>query len=341
MGTGSSIVTSGDGEYYVYIDYGDCTGSANTESNHIIISSGTSTGIAINNPPSNSLCEGQVAPPLEANVQNASFRYTWYKDGNVVQAEQLGGFTYTIDTNDPAFIGDYTVQIKGSGICTETSAEVTITNAGAFTVNRTNDANLVLLPSQTQTLTVSTDANTPSYQWYRNGAAISGATNATYAAAIDGSYYVAVTQTGGACTSTTINSEATTVVSPADFRIAIDYATNYTECSNSSIVLETAHIYAVMADNSEIDVTSNVSSSFSFQWLKDGSNVVSETSSTISLTNSDENGAYEIEGSLDSFTITSNTLPVQLASNESITITSTSTVYCSADDTITISTTQT
>lgn len=243
VGNGSSIVTSGDGEYYVYIDYGDCTGSANTESNHIIISSGTSTGIAINNPPSNSLCEGQVAPPLEANVQNASFRYTWYKDGNVVQAEQLGGFTYTIDTNDPpAFIGDYTVQIKGSGICTETSAEVSITNAGAFTVNRSNDANLVLLPSQTQTLTVSTDANTPpSYQWYRNGAAISGATNATYAAAIDGSYYVAVTQTGGACTSTTINSEATTVVSPpADFRIAIDYATNYTECSNSSIVLETA-----------------------------------------------------------------------------------------------------
>lgn len=52
-----------------------------------------------------------------------------------------------------------------------------------------------------------------------------------------------------------------------------------------------------MADNSEIDVTGNVSSSFSFQWLKDGSNVASETSSTISLTSSDENGSYELEGS--------------------------------------------
>ena len=45
IGNGPSIETSGNGEYYVYIDYGDCTGSANTESNHIIINTGTSTGM--------------------------------------------------------------------------------------------------------------------------------------------------------------------------------------------------------------------------------------------------------------------------------------------------------
>ncbi|MFD2604619.1 gliding motility-associated C-terminal domain-containing protein [Euzebyella marina] len=337
IGNGPSIETSGNGEYYVYIDYGDCTGSANTESNHIIINTGTSTGIAINNPPSTSLCAGQAAPALEANVQNASYRYTWFKDGAIVQAEQVGAFTYTINTNDPSFTGDYTVQVKGSGICTETSAPVSITNAGAFTVNRVNEGNMVVMPSQTQSLSISTDANSPTYQWYRNNIIINGATQASYNAALEGSYHVAVTQTGGACSSTTINSEATTVISPTEFRLEIDYATNYTECNETSMVLETSAIYAVLADSSEINVTNDVASSFSYQWQKDGADVSAETARAISLTNSDENGSYTVTGTYASMTSTSNTLPLQLASSGSLIITSTSTVYCSSDDLIIIS----
>lgn len=337
IGTGPSITTSGDGEYFVFIDYGDCTGSANTESNHITINTGTSSGIAINTPASTDLCAGEAAPALEANVQNATYYYTWYKDGAVVQTEQLGGFTYTIDTTDPSFTGDYTVEIRGSGLCTETSAPLTITNAGAFTVSLTNADNLVLLPSQTQTLSVSTDASSPSYQWYRNGTLIPGATSASLEVSQEGSYHVAVTQTGGSCSSTTINSENTTVVTPSEFKLEIDYATEYTECSASSIVLETK-VYAVLSDASELDVTDDVGSSFSYQWQKDGSVVPSETSRSISLTSSNENGSYAVEGSYDSNTSTSNTLPVQLASTASLTITSSSTVYCSSDDVITLST---
>ncbi|SHI48394.1 T9SS type B sorting domain-containing protein [Pseudozobellia thermophila] len=337
LGTGPSIETSGDGEYWVYIDYGDCTGSANTESNHIIINTGTSSGIAINTPASTALCAGEAAPALEANVQNGSYYYTWYKDGAVIQSEQLGAYTHTIDTNDPSFTGEYTVQIRGAGLCTETSAPVSITNAGAFTVTRTNSDNLVVLPSQTQTLTVTTDASSPTYQWYRNGTPIPGSDSASLEVSQQGTYYVAVTQTGGTCSSTTINSESTTVVSPTEFKLEIDYATEYTECSASSIVLETK-VYAVLADSSELDVTDDVGSSFSYQWQKDGSAVPGETSRSISLTSSDENGSYAVEGDYASMTSTSNSLPVQLSSNASLVISSTSTVYCSSDDVITLST---
>lgn len=338
IGNTPSIQTSGSGEYWVLIDYGNCTNNANTESNHIIISAGTSTGIAINTPPATALCAGDTAPALEANVQNSAYSYTWYRDNTEVKAKQTGGFTYTIDTNDAAFAGDYTVKVEGTGICTETSVALTITNAGAFSVTRNNTANLVVLPGQTQSLSVNTDANTPSYIWYRNGSVVAGANSATLEVTQAGTYYVAVTQTGGTCSSTTINSETTEIVAPTDFKIEIAYATSYEACNSSSIVVEADKIYAVLADNSEIDVTADVASNFTYQWKKDATDLTGETSQSISLTSSNENGNYHVEGALGGLNTSSNVLPVQLGSNESLEISSTSTTYCSASDTITIST---
>ncbi|MDO6818136.1 gliding motility-associated C-terminal domain-containing protein [Zobellia sp. 1_MG-2023] len=336
--TGPTILTDGAGEYFVFIDYGDCTGSANTESNHIIVNSGTSTGIAINPPATTSVCAGDTVAPLEANVQDGSYIYTWYKDGTEVQASQAGGFTYTIDTNDPSFTGDYTVEVRGTGICTETSAAVAMNNAGAFTVTRNNNANLVVLPSQTQTLNVTTDANAPTYEWFRNGTPIPSSNNASLTVSQAGTYHAAITQTGGTCSSTTINSENTEVVAPTAFRTEIAYATSYESCSSTSIALTTDKIYAVLADGSEVDVTADVASSFTYQWQKDGIDIASETSQSISLTDSNENGNYTVETDLGGMNATSNTLGVQLAS-EALTISSTSTVYCSSSDVITLSTT--
>ncbi|MBU2974923.1 gliding motility-associated C-terminal domain-containing protein [Zobellia sp. B3R18] len=336
--TGPTILTDGAGEYFVFIDYGDCTGSANTESNHIIVNSGTSTGIAINPPATTSVCAGDTVAPLEANVQDGSYIYTWYKDGTEVQASQAGGFTYTIDTNDPSFTGDYTVEVRGTGICTETSAAVAMSNAGAFTVTRNNNANLVVLPSQTQTLSVTTDANAPTYEWFRNGTPIPSSNNASLTVSQAGTYHAAITQTGGTCSSTTINSENTEVVAPTAFRTEIAYATSYESCSSTSIALTTDKIYAVLADGSEVDVTADVASSFTYQWQKDGVDIASETSQSISLTDSNENGNYTVETDLGGMNATSNTLAVQLAS-EALTISSTSTVYCSSSDVITLSTT--
>lgn len=337
-GTGPSIVTDGSGEYFAYIDYGDCTFNANTESNHIILNTGTSSGIAINTPTSTSLCSGDAAPPLQANVQDVNYTYTWFKDGATVQAAQVGGFSYTIDTNNPDFVGDYTVEIKGTGLCTEISAPVTITNSGAFSVSRDNGPNIVILPNQTQSLSISTDANTPTYEWFLNGAALPSSNTAVLNISQPGTYYAAVTQTGGTCSSTTINSEPTEVVTPAAFRLEIDYATNYESCANTSIVLETNKIYAVLDDMSELDVTADVSSSFTFAWKKDGTIAPNETSASISLTSSTENGIYELDGTLGGLTTTSNTLPVQLSGSENLTIISSGTVYCSTSDIITIST---
>src|SRR5690606_24377503 len=189
-GYGPSIEVSEGGYYVVELDYGPtCSGSSNTQSLSIQVQVGSSVGLALNTPAKTAFCAGESAAPLEANMNYPDLYYTWYRDGNVVQASTLGAYSYSIDTSDERFPGDYTVQVQGSGICTETSAPVTITRTGIFTVSTNNPANMVLLPGASANLSVSSDLGPVTYQWFRDNLAISGATGSSYAATGVGVYY--------------------------------------------------------------------------------------------------------------------------------------------------------
>ena len=334
----NTLSVTQSGMYQAYIDYGDiCTGSANTNSNIIDITIGaTGQSIGILSPASTALCPSSgTTETLTIDTTNPSWSYQWYQNGTKINGATASSFD--VDPSNVGFEGDYTVEISGNGICTEQSSVITITNAANYTVTRENAANIVVLPSQTQTLTVSTTALSPTYQWFRNSSPISGETNNTLAITQEGNYYAAITQNGGSCTGT-INSETTTAVSPASFEITTDYASNYTSCVNTSIVLEVTKINAIATDGTETDVTTNLIDSFTYQWEKNGAAISGETSSAISLTNTSENGDYILTAVAGSHSATSNTLPVQLLTSEIIEITSTGLVYCSSSDVITIST---
>ena len=321
--------------YQVYIDYGPCTGTSNAFSNVIDVQfcSG-SQGIAIDPPSNTALCAGETET-LQINSPDSSYSYQWYKNGTAIVGATAE--SYVVNANNAGFEGDYAIEISATGICTERSEVITITNNGGFTVSRDNPANVVVLPSQTETLTVSTTATAPSYQWYRNGSPVAGATNTTLDITQDGTYYAAVTTTG-AC-ATTINSESTIAVVPDSFEIIIDYnPTDYISCVNSSVVLEVTAINAITAGNS-VDVTASLIGSFAYQWKKDATDVAGASGMSISLTDTSENGSYTVEASLDSNTEESNTLSVQLLTSETVAITSTGTVFCNGGDTLTISTT--
>jgi len=336
--TAHTLNVTQSGMYQAVIDYGNiCTGSGNTDSNIVDATIGsTGQGIFISPPTKTALCTGDTET-LNINTTDPSWSYKWYKDGAVIGGATLS--TYTVDASVAGFEGDYQVEISSTTICTERSAAITITNADNFTVTRVNDANVVLLPTQTETLSITTTATGPAYKWYRNSVEIVGATGASFDASQEGTYYAEVTQGGGTCPGTIKNSETTTVVTPASFEIVIDYAAAYTACVNTDIVLQVQTINAVLADNSRIDVTSDVSSSFTYQWKNDGTDVSGATSSSISLTDPTENGNYTVEGTLSTFTATSNTLPLQLLTNETVSITSSGTIFCSSSTPISISTT--
>ena len=334
--TGHTItIDAGEsGMYQALVDYGECTFSGNTDSNFVTVTIGAAgSGVNITPPTKTALCAGETET-LTVEMPDGSASYEWFKDGTSVGA----GTSFVVNGSTAGFEGDYEVEISGSGICTERSPAVTITNADNFTVTRDNPADVVVLPSQPETLSVSTTALTPTYQWYRNNSPISGATNATHDITQAGSYYAAVTQTGGTCASTTKNSDITTAVTPDDFEITIDYDAAYTSCVSTAIGVTVSQINAI-SNGTPTDVTAQVAGSFSYQWQQDGTAVSGETNQTISLSDTQENGDYRVTGTLGTYSVTSNTLPVQLLTNETLAITSTSTTYCNATDLITISTT--
>ncbi len=328
------------GMYQVEIDYGDCsTAGGGTLSNVIDVTTGSSLGIAVNPPAKTALCSGESVN-LVANITGQGLLYTWYKNGAAITAAILNADTYVVDASVPGFEGNYQVEIDGPGTCLERSASIVITNAGNFTVTRLNSPDVVVLPGQSEVLSISTTATAPSIQWYKNNAPVSGATASSLS--VDdtgaGSYFARVSLSSGPCSSTSIDSEITTVVLPASFQIAIDYGSDYSECENTSIVLEVASIMAEDSSGNLTDVTSDLKSAFSYQWKLDGTSVSGGTSHNLSLTSISENGNYEISASLGGYNSTSQTLPVQLLVNESLVISSTSLVSCGSGENITIST---
>ncbi|MEP1985803.1 MAG: gliding motility-associated C-terminal domain-containing protein, partial [Maribacter dokdonensis] len=330
--TGHTLNVTQSGMYNVYIDYGPrCTGSGNTDSNIVDVTiGGSGTGIAVTAPSKTALCSTD-SETLTIDQTDASWSYQWFK--NDVAILGATATSYTVDASVAGFEGDYAIEISGTGICNERSSAITITNADVYTVDVENEINMVLLPTQSQTLSVSTTANTPSYKWFRNGIEIAGETNSAITISQDGEYYAEVTQTGGSCSVSSKNSDVTTVVSPASFEMTINYTNAYTSCESTSTILGVEQINAVATDGTKTDVTSALVDGFTYQWTKDGTAVSGATSSTISLASNAENGTYDLNASVDSFTVDSNSLNVQLLTSETISIASSGTVFCSGGET--------
>ena len=325
--TSDQITVSQSGDYFVEIDYGDsCSGASDAISNAIEITIGSSLDISINPPSQTTLCPTDVVT-LSANITGMGYNYTWYKDGAVVAGPIVDGSTFNVDGSVVGFEGNYTVKISGTGICEEESAAVTLFSPGSFSVSRDNPERLVVLPGQNETLSISTDATSPTIQWYKDGNPIADETNLNLTVSEVGEYYAAVTETGGSCGSSTKTSEKTTVVQPNSFALTIAYSGTYSDCSNSSVLLEVNQITATENGNT-FDVTSQLRNDFNYQWMKDGAAVSGGTGASVSLASSEENGSYTLEADLDSFSMTSNPLEVVLNSGETIAITNSGTQLC-------------
>ena len=213
-----------------------------------------------------------------------------------------------------------------------------MTNADSFEVTTANAADLVLLPSQTQVLSITTNASTPSYKWFRNSTEISGETSSTLTVAQAGSYFAEVTQGGGNCGLNAKNSTLTTVIVPASFIVSIDYATAYSNCISKAIGLEVTLVNAVANNGTTTDVTDTMINAFDYQWQKDGVAINNETSASLNVASNIDNGNYTLLAEVDSYNETSNALPVQLLTNETIVINSTSSTYCDGGEAIILST---
>ena len=126
------------------------------------------------------------------------FTYQWKKDG--VNLSGATSATYSIPSVNASHVGNYTVAVTGPGGVME-SASAGLTLLGAPTILFPPQSQFVAL-SRPVTLGVRALGAAPvSYQWKKNGGAISGATNASFTLAAMsladvGSYTVDVTAAG-------------------------------------------------------------------------------------------------------------------------------------------------
>lgn len=335
MGVDShSITVSEPGFYFVEVDYGTvCSGSANTLSNSISIVRGESLGVAIQGETNIELCPG-TQHVLEANLAATGYTYTWYKDGQAVSGPTVDGSTFTVDTAKAGFEGEYAVEISGSGVCKERSAPVNISPMASYEVRLETPDNLVLLPAQTKTLSVSTNAQSPSYQWYKDGTALDGETKASLEVSVIGNYYVMVDETGGPCDTAPKASATTSVVAPESFELKIDFVAGHVPCQSTEATLNLSAIVAHGKGGTKTDVTEDLKTVFAYQWKKDGQPLSGETSKTLSVASHEKNGSYTLFGKVDGFEATSNAKEVKLSPNLTLGLTANHQLLCEGGEPI-------
>ena len=185
----------------------------------------------------------------------------WYKEGTAIS----GATNQTYSANAS---GTYTVIVTASGCSSAASSGTTlVVNSIPATPTISAGGPTTFCAGGSVVLTSSSATGN---QWYKDGAAISGATSQTYTAATTGAYTVVITSAEGC--SSAASAGTTVVVNPIPTTPTIGAGGPTTFCAGGSVVLTSS------------SATGN-------QWYKDGSAISGATNQTYSANAS---GAYTV-----------------------------------------------
>lgn len=113
-----------------------------------------------------------------ADGLGSTLSYQWYKNGAAISGATAASYTF-----DPTSTGTFAFYCRVHGFSgyTDTSSVNVVVNSAAPTIT-TQPTGGTIYDTQTKTLTVVADGHGAplKYQWYKDGAAISGATSSSY-----------------------------------------------------------------------------------------------------------------------------------------------------------------
>src|SRR5271167_2340483 len=191
----------------------------------------------ITQPASTTVVEGRTATFSVTAIGTGPMTYQWYKNGVAI-----AGATSSTYTTPATVAGDsgteYTVSVSSpDGSVTSSAAMLTVQTPPVIV---TPPASQTVALGQPATFSVTASGTGPlTYQWYKNGTAISGATSSTYTTAASAvgdngaTYTVVVTGPAGSATS---NAATLTVLFPVDVAKSL-VASNATPPYNSAVML--------------------------------------------------------------------------------------------------------
>lgn len=184
--SGSSLVVSTNGEYYAELDYGLCS-DVNYSSQRVTVAGATGNISSITSSSGNPFCSSLGNSNLSATLGNS---YVWRKDGLVI----AGSNAQTYQTNLP---GIYTCEVDFGGCKSTGSIDLKVFEIISTIVGVEIDKVNRIPEGETVSVTTTTTAVLPSYQWFLNDALISGAAQSSLDVTAEGKYKVIISQTSG------------------------------------------------------------------------------------------------------------------------------------------------
>lgn len=212
---------SAAGTYYCTITSACGTNQSNSLSLTIL----PTPNAVITSPASTVICTPQSRTLSAVPVSGCT--YQWYNG-----ASPINGAVDSV--YDATTAGNYSVRLK-SGVCVGTSNTVTLTTASGVVASVTTSGYPQICSGEVFTMSATANASY-TYQWTKNGTAISGATASTYSTGSAGNYAVIVSN---ACGAVTI--PATTLVVRSNPSAAITALGPLSFCAGDSVQLQTTN----------------------------------------------------------------------------------------------------
>ena len=252
-----------------------------------------------------SIIAGQSATFIVAAGGTTPLSYLWQKNGTVINGATAASYTTTaaaISDNGAQFS---VVVSNSSGSATSSGAILSVTAAPVAPSISTQPASQTTTAGQTATFFVTAAGTAPlNYQWQKNGAAISGATSATYTtpstgtADNGGQYIVSVSNAAGSASSN---------------------AATLTVNSAPSIAGQPSNQSVTAGQTATFSVTAAGTAPFTYQWKKNGAAITGATSAsyTTAVTAVSDSGAQfsaVVTNSVGSVSSSAATLTVTSAS---------------------------
>ncbi len=190
IATTPSLIVNQAGSYYVETNYGSCSPS-DSYSNRVTVSEATSgTAVAITSSLGNPFCMATGKTTLMATQTGNS--YQWFKDNVLL----TGATDQQYATDQP---GLYAVAINFGGCSATPTFDLKVIQTTS-TINFPISS--IIKEGETKEVIVTTDASSPTFEWFRNGISISNAMTNTYLVKEVGRYKVKIAPTSGSCLST-------------------------------------------------------------------------------------------------------------------------------------------
>lgn len=267
------------------------------------------------------LCNNQDVT-LSANVSNSNYTYQWYKNNSSITGETNS----SLITNTA---GNYYLEVT-SGNCTLSSNTIELIDGGINITSETPEQN-VLLPSESKTIHISTDATSPTFSWYKNNELIETANQNSITVTEIGEYKVTVTQTEG-CSTEISKTFVFTAPSNVSATIAND---NFKTCTTDVMTISLTSLLAD-TDSGSIDLLEGDFSNYSFQWYKNNTIVNDANTLHLDITNPKDNGEYYVVAQVPNFGyVTSNSIHVHLTTVKQVSV-STQDGFCDTSSMVTI-----